>query len=50
MKKKKAEMKKKKIDPKEFIKDFVNQSDLTEEQFEFLKDLYLQDKKIIVLQ
>ena len=39
-----------KIDPKEFIKDFVNQSDLTEEQFEFLKDLYLQDKKIIVLQ
>lgn len=34
-----------KIDLKEFIKDFVNQSDLTEEQFEFLKDLYLQDKK-----
>ena len=34
-----------KIDSKEFIKDFVNQSDLTEEQFEFLKDLYLQDKK-----
>lgn len=43
-------MKKKKINPKEFIKDFVNQSDLTEEQFEFLKDLYLQDKKIIGLQ
>lgn len=38
-----------KIDLKEFIKDFVNQSDLTEEQFEFLKDLYLQDKKIIGL-
>lgn len=38
-----------KIDPKEFIKGFVIQSDLTEEQFEFLKDLYLQDKKIVGL-
>ena len=38
-------MKKKKIDPKEFIKDFVNQSDLTEEQFEFLNICICKIKK-----
>lgn len=46
---KEIDLLKEKIDSKEFIKDFVNQSDLTEEQFEFLKDLYLQDKKIVGL-